>query len=95
MTEILRAIERFLESSDDPVLSEPGEEWLAITGENFVAEDRGAGARLHAWDHNRNLVRQVTAIVRESRGKLVLKVSRLRETPRYAGAAGSRTRGAR
>jgi hypothetical protein len=76
VTEILQAIERFLESSDDPVLSEPGEEWLAITGENFVAEERGAGAQLHAWDQNRNLVRQVTAIVRESRGKLVLKVSR-------------------
>ena len=79
MTEILPAIERFLESSVDPVLSEPGEEWLAITGENFVAEERGAGAQLHAWDHNRNLVRQVTAIVREMPGQVGAQGFEVRE----------------
>lgn len=74
--EVLRAIERFLETSQDPVLCEPGEEWLAITRETFVVEARGTCALLQAWDQRRNLVRRVTAIEREARGKLVLKVER-------------------
>lgn len=76
MSEILEAIERFLETSQSPVLCEPGEEWLAITSENFVVEDRGPCTQLQAWDQRRNLVRRVTGIERESRGKLVLKVAR-------------------
>ncbi len=75
-TEILRAVERFLETSQEPVLCEPGEEWLAITPENFVVEARGTCVQLQAWDQRRNLVRRVTAIERETRGKLVLKVAR-------------------
>jgi hypothetical protein len=74
--EILQAIERFLDSSDDPVLSEPGEELLAITAENFAIEACAGCAQLQAWDQRRNLVRRVTAIERESRGRLVLKVAR-------------------
>ncbi len=74
--ELLQAVERFLESSLDPVLCEPGEDWLAITPDNFVMENRGACAQLHAWDERRNLVRRVVAIEREARGKLVLKVAR-------------------
>ena len=81
MTEILKAIERFLEASKDPVLCEPGEEWLAITPENFVLEERGACTHLQAWDHRRNLVRRITAIERETRGKLVLKVARFGNLP--------------
>ena len=76
LTEIRQAIERFLETSQDPVLCEPGEESLAIGPENFVLEVRGACAQLQAWDHKRNLVRRVSAIERKSRGKLVLRVAR-------------------
>jgi hypothetical protein len=75
-TEILRAVERFLASSQYPVLCEPGEEWLAITPDNFVLEVRGACVQLQAWDQRRNLVRRVTAVERETRGKLALKVAR-------------------
>jgi hypothetical protein len=74
--ELLQAVERFLESSQDPVLCEPGEDWLAITPDNFVMENRGACAQIQAWDERRNLVRRVVAIERETRGKLVLKVAR-------------------
>jgi hypothetical protein len=74
--EILRAIGRFLEASQDPVLCEPGEEWLALTSENLVLEARDACVQLQAWDQRRNLVRRVTAIQSQSRGKLVLKVAR-------------------
>lgn len=74
--ELLQAVERFLESSQDPVLCEPGEDWLAITPDNFVLETRGACFQLQAWDERRNLVRRVIGIEREARGKLVLKVAR-------------------
>jgi hypothetical protein len=76
LIEILEAVERFLQASQDPVLCEPGEEWLAITPENFAIEERGGCAQLQAWDQRRNLVRRVTGIERETRGKLVLKVAR-------------------
>jgi hypothetical protein len=76
LTVILEAIQRFLASSQDPVLCEPGEDWLAITSENFVLEARGECAQLQAWDQRRNLVRRVTGIERETRGRLVLRVSR-------------------
>jgi hypothetical protein len=76
VTRIVEAVERFLSTSLDPVLCEPGEEWLAITSENFVIELRGSCAQLQAWDQRRNLVRRVTGIERETRGKLVLKVAR-------------------
>lgn len=76
VADTLRAIERFLDSSQDPVLCEPGEEWLAITPENFVAEIRGPCVQLQAWDARRNLTRRVSGIERELRGKLVLQVAR-------------------
>ena len=75
-TEIRQTIERFLETSQDPMLCEPGEESLAITPENFALEVRGGCAQLQAWDQKRNLVRRVSAIERASRGKLVLRVAR-------------------
>jgi hypothetical protein len=76
VTEILSAVARFLATSQDPVLCEPGEEWLALTPENFVIEKHGDDVHLQAWDHRRNLVRRVIAIERETRGKLSLKVTR-------------------
>lgn len=72
----LQAIERFLDACQEPVLCEPGEEWLAITSENFVLAERGGFVQLQAWDQRRNLVRRVVAIEREARGKLVLRVAR-------------------
>lgn len=75
-TDILQAIERFLDTSQDPVLCEPGEEWLAIGAENFVLEARGACAQLQAWDQKRNLVRRISAVEHDTRGKLVLRVAR-------------------
>jgi hypothetical protein len=76
LIEILPAIERFLESSQDPVLCEPGEEPLAIKSDNFVLEERHGCVQLQAWDQKRNLVRRVSAVEREMRGKLVLRVAR-------------------
>jgi hypothetical protein len=79
--QVVETIERFLGGCLDPVLCEPGEEWLAITPENFVLEARGECAQLQAWDQRRNLVRRVTGIESQSRGKLVLKVARFGKVP--------------
>jgi hypothetical protein len=57
-------------------LCEPGEESLAITADNFVLESRHGVLSLQAWDDRRNLVRKVTGIEDESRGKLVLRIER-------------------
>jgi hypothetical protein len=76
LIEIRQAIERFLDTSQEPVLCEPGEDWLNIIPENFLLESHAGWLQLQAWDEKRNLVRRVTAVEREMRGKLVLKVAR-------------------
>ena len=76
MHEIRQIIERFLESSAEPVLFEAGEEALAITAGNFALELRNGALTLQAWDERRNLVRRVRGIERETRQKLVLHIER-------------------
>jgi len=76
LNEIRQKIELFLARCPEPLLSEPGEESLAITADNFVLESRNGALSLQAWDNRRNLVRRVTGIEQESRGKLVLRIQR-------------------
>ncbi len=76
MIEIQQTIQRFLDACTEPVLCEPGEEFLVITPDNFVLESRNGILSLQAWDDRRNLVRRVTAIEAESGGKLVLRIER-------------------
>ena len=76
LIELQQTIERFLDTCAQPVLCEPGEESLAIGADNFVLESRNGTLSLQAWDDRRNLVRRVTGIEDQSRGKLVLKIER-------------------
>jgi hypothetical protein len=76
LTEIRQTIEHFLETSAEPMLLEAGEEALAISAANFVLESRNGLLSLQAWDERRNLVRRVTGVERETRGKLVLRIER-------------------
>jgi hypothetical protein len=76
LIEIQQTIRRFLETCTEPVLCEPGEESLAISAENFVLESRNGILSLQAWDDRRNLVRRITGIADQSRGKLVLSIER-------------------
>src|SRR5882724_9566288 len=74
--ELRGTIERFIASCREPVLCEPGEESLAITGNNFTLESRNETLTLQVWDDHRNLARRVTAIEQQTRGKLVLRIER-------------------
>jgi hypothetical protein len=76
LTDIRQTIEQFLERSPETVLCEPGEESLAITAANFLLETRNGRLSLQAWDDRRNLVRHITAIESQTRGKLVLRIQR-------------------
>ena len=55
---------------------EAGEESMALAGDNLLLEDRAQTVVLQAWDDHRNLVRRITAIESESRGRLELRFER-------------------
>ncbi len=68
------AIEAFLKNSRQPALLEPGEELLAIGGDNFSLEMRGGRLTLQAWDRTRNLARRVMGIKQSSPARLEIIV---------------------
>jgi hypothetical protein len=73
-TDAQAAIERFLQSSRRPALLEPGEPLLPLAADNFTLQLRNSRLTLQAWDQSRNLVRRVTGVAHESRGRLELVV---------------------
>ena len=75
-TEAQSAIERFLASSRRPALLEPGEALLPLAGDNYAVEVRSSRLMIQAWDQSRNLVRRVTGVAAEGRGRLELVVER-------------------
>ena len=72
------AIGRFLETSRQPVLMEPGEDPLPLGPGNFQLNWNGQAMILEAWGEMRNLVRRVRAIHSEQRNRLELEVERFR-----------------
>ena len=74
MTDVQAAIERFIQSSGRPALLEPGEPLLPLAADNFTLQMRSSRLTLQAWDHTRNLVRRVTGVAHEARGRLELVV---------------------
>ncbi|MGA2735948.1 MAG: hypothetical protein ABSG65_00695 [Bryobacteraceae bacterium] len=73
-TDAQAAIERFLASSRRPALLEPGEPLLALGADNFTLQLRSSRLTLQVWDQTRNLVRRVTGVAHEARGRLELIV---------------------
>lgn len=76
MNEVRQAIERFIKTSKRPFLCEPGEESLALTGDNFILEPRNGSISFQAWDNRRNLVRRIVGVESEQRGRLTLRIER-------------------
>ena len=75
------AIERFLNASHQPTLFEPGESPLAITPSNFEVTVSKQALTVAAWDNTRNLVRKVTAVLDESKGRVELAVEKFGRKP--------------
>jgi hypothetical protein len=75
-TDVQVTIERFLKSSRRPALLEPGEPLLSLTADNFTLQMRSSRLTLQVWDETRNLVRRITGVAGETRGRLELVVER-------------------
>lgn len=75
------AIQRFLASAKTPVLVEAGSEPIPLTVDSYAVEFGSGRLTVQAWDRSRNLVRRVTAVHRESAGKLELEVERFGKRP--------------
>ena len=71
---VAEAIERFLKSSRQPVLIEPGDDPLPIAPDSFAVTARGERFTIECWSQARNLVRRVRGIILEKRGRLELEV---------------------
>ncbi|HLG97232.1 MAG TPA: hypothetical protein VKX49_13050 [Bryobacteraceae bacterium] len=76
MTELRETIEHFVAGCLEPALSEPGEELIRLSADNFDLDGSGGWLRLQAWSDHCNLVRRVIGIERQSRGKLLLRIER-------------------
>ncbi|MBI1789275.1 MAG: hypothetical protein HYR60_17210 [Acidobacteria bacterium] len=78
---IQAAIERFLRTSRQPSILEPGDPLLDLTADNYALTLQGGRLTLQAWTETRNLVRQVTGIGIERRGRLELMVEHFARRP--------------
>jgi hypothetical protein len=74
--EARQAIERFLHSSREPALLEPGADPIALRAGQFELIARGESVTLEAWDERHNLARRLRRIVAERRGRLEIEVER-------------------
>jgi hypothetical protein len=69
-------IERFLASSKDPVLLEPGTEPVRLLCDNWALDFRSGRLTLQAWDEAHNIVRRLTSITNERPGRVEFAVER-------------------
>src|SRR5579871_3511155 len=70
------AIERFIQSSRQPVLFEPGDDPLTITSATFSLTARGSIVTIECWNDTRNLIRRIRGIHSERRGRLEIEIER-------------------
>jgi hypothetical protein len=79
------AVERFVQSSRQPVLFEAGDDPLAVTAETFSLSARGNIVTVECWNDTKNLVRRIRGIRSERRGRLEVEIER------FGGLAGTLT----
>lgn len=73
---LAEAIGRFLDSSRDPALVEPGEEPYPLKQGNYALDLHGGRLTIQVWDETRNLVRRLAGVHRETSSELELTVTR-------------------
>lgn len=70
------AILRFLNTSKQPVLIEPGDAQFALTPDSYFLEFANGKLSIQAWDRERTLHRKITAVISEKLGTLELAIER-------------------
>jgi hypothetical protein len=70
------AIERFVQSSRQPVLFEAGDDPLTVSPASFSLTTRGLVVTIECWSDTKNLVRRVRGIRSERRGRLEIEIER-------------------
>jgi len=74
-------VERFIATAAQPAVLDPGEEPLALAGQNWDISEWNGRLVLQAWDTNRNLVRKITGIKEQRRDRISLITERFPKTP--------------
>ncbi len=82
MPDIRPAIESFFATARQPVIIEPGEDPISIGPDNFVLSGTPTRPAIECWSTSKNLVRRISAIHAERRGKLEL------DTEHFGGRTG-------
>ena len=70
------AIERFLKTSRQPILLEPGEDHFTLEAGSFLMDWNNGRLTLQVWDRRRNLVRRVMGLHEEKPGRLELIIEK-------------------
>ena len=72
---------RFLSTCQQPALVDPGQPVFGLQPDRHSIEVRAGGLVIQVWDESRNLVRRVTGILSEKRGRMELEVARFGGKP--------------
>jgi len=80
-SELRSVVERFIAAAGQPVVLDPGEEPLALVGENWNISEWNGRLVLQAWDANRSLVRKITSVKEQRRDRISLGTERFRHVP--------------
>ena len=76
MDNMRQAIETFVATAAEPAVLEPGEPMILLRKDHYALAQRGQRLTLEAWDDERNLVRRVVRIERQTRGRMTLAVEK-------------------
>lgn len=80
-TELRSVVERFIAGAAQPALLDPGEEPLALIGQNWEISEWNGRLVLQAWDTHRNLVRKIVSLKDQRRDRISLVTERFPKTP--------------
>src|ERR1035437_433572 len=81
LEDLKERIETFLLGLSHPVLTEPGREVMDLSSSNYSLSTEYHKLRWHIWNEHTNLVRQVTAIRKESARRMELRFQKFGKGP--------------
>lgn len=80
-SELRGVVERFIAAAAQPAVLDPGEEPLALVGQNWDISEWNGRLVLQVWDTQRNLVRKIVSIKDQRRDRISLVTERFPKTP--------------